>query len=672
MGAIQLFLISILVFSAGALIALVFYRSRTLSGVFGGLFGLAGSLLGIISAYVSLSSGTTPVHSLFQIPGFGTMQLEMDSLSAFLVALISLIGVATSVYSLSASAPSGLIAFLINLFVPCMLIVVTVNNGFYFLIFWELMTLVSFFLVIWETKKNETIQAGFVYMIVAHAGAALIMLAFLLLFQKSGSWAFSSFREVVLSPGMKTLLFGLFFLGFGAKAGMVPLHFWTPGAYAAAPSQASALMAGVMKKTAIYGILRVCVDLLGVTEWWWGVIVLSFGVISIVFGAFYALSERDIKRLLAYSSVENVGIILLGVGVGMVGLASGQPILVVLGFLAALYHTINHAFFKGLLFLGAGSVTEQVGTHDLNRIGGLARRMPWTSLAFLAGAMSVAAIPPLNGLVSEWFTYQALFAASREPLFALRVLSPIFAVLMAFAGAIALMVYIKAYGGIFTGPARSERAGSAREAPLSELVSMGYLVVGCLVLGLGAPMVTPWIADIVAKFTGFHTVYVARSWFIFPASATQAVLSPPIIAIMLIGLLFVPVIVIVSYRGFQAGRRKGVDPWSCGYGYSTRMSITASSFDQPVKISFRSFYWFRTLLDKPFNAISRYSRSTVGSIMKAEPVIEAVVTQPATRLVQKAGKLIQFLQMGDIRIYCLYIILTLVVLLVAVFGGSGL
>jgi hydrogenase-4 component B len=550
--------------------------------------------------------------------------------------------------------------------------VVTVVNGFFFLLVWELMTLTSYFLVIWETEKKESIRTGYIYMLVAHAGAALIMVAFFLLFQQTDSFDFRLWRQAWISPTVKNLAFLLVFIGFGAKAGMVPLHFWTPGAYSAAPNHVSALMSGVMKKTAIYGLLRVSVDLLGVQSWWWGFALLAFGVASTVLGAFYALAEQDIKRLLAYSSVENVGIILMGAGLGMVGLATQLPALVVLGFLAALYHVVNHAFFKGLLFLGAGSVINRVGTPNLNRMGGLARLMPWTALTFLIGAMSVSAIPPFNGFVSEWFTYQTFFSAAQMPLFLMRVFAPLFAVMLALAGAFAVMVYIKAYGGAFTGPARSEAAAEAGEAPIAELASMVYLALGCLILGIGAPLIAPWIANISASFARVPPLIVSNGWQVYPGKMTQAVVSPPLIAVLLLGLVTVPLLVVALYGGRRAGRRNNVEPWACGYGYSLEMSVTAGSFDQPVKDSFRLVYWVRTLVDRPFSYIKGVAQITLGAILRAEPVLEIVVTRPATRLVETAGQWIQGLQMGDIRVYCLYIILTLAIMLIVLFGGSGL
>ena len=672
MDAIQLFMLSMILYLAAALAALMLNRYGSVSRITAGWLGILASFAGVAAAGLALVMATPPEISLFQIAPFGWCTLRIDQLSALMIGLIALIGAATSLYSLSTEQGQGPVGFFTHLFVVSMMVVVTIVNGFYFLLFWELMTLASYFLVIWETEKKESIKTGYIYMLVAHAGAAMIMVAFFVLFQKTDSFDFRLWRQAWVPSGVKNLVFLLVFIGFGAKAGMVPLHFWTPGAYSAAPNHVSALMSGVMKKTAIYGILRICVDLLGVQSWWWGFTLVSFGVISAVFGVFYALAEKDLKRLLAYSSVENVGIILIGIGLGMVGLAVQLPALTVLGFLAALYHVLNHAFFKGLLFLGAGSAIDQAGSADLNRMGGLARRMPVTALTFLIGAMSVSAIPPFNGFVSEWFTYQSFFSAAQMPFIWLRVFAPLFAVMLALAGAFAVIVYVKAYGGAFTGPARSNQAAEAVESPTAVRVSLVYLTLGCLVLGIGAPVIAPWIAGVSASFARVPPLAVSNGWQVFPGTMAQAVVSPPLVMALLIGLLAAPLVVAAVYGGYRAGRRSNVEPWACGYGYSPTMSVAASSFDQPVKVSFQPLYWIRTVVDRPYRAITSLSHRTLGAIVRAEPVVETVVTRPTTRLVETAGQWIQSLQMGDIRVYCLYIIVTLAILLIVLFVGGGL
>lgn len=669
MTSIQFFVLALTLYLVGTLLSL-FASPRTSRGV-AAFFGLIGSLSALLAAILALTEGMPPSLTLFAIQPFGEFTFQMDLLSTLMVALIALVGAATSLYSFSDAPANVSVSFFTDLFMASMLVVVTVTNAFYFLVFWEVMTLASYFLVVWEFDKKESARTGFIYFLVAHIGAALIMVTFFLFFGRAGTFDFAGIRATGLSPAVKDIAFVLAFLGFGAKAGMVPLHFWTPDTYAAAPSHVSALMASVMKKTAVYGILRVCVDLLGGSALWWGFTVLTFGALSTVFGAFYALSEKDIKRLLALSSVENVGIILMGVGLGMIGLALSFPTLAALGFLAALYHMLNHAFFKGLLFLGAGSVIDKTGTRDLNLMGGLSRRMPWTALTFLVGALAVTAIPPLNGFVSEWFTYQALLNAAGSDLFALRVFAPLFAVSLALAGAFAVMVYVKAYGGAFAGPARSEKARFAKDPSAASVVSLVYLALGTIVLGLGAPWIAPRIAVVAADFAKQPLIAVSAGWTMLPGSPLVSVVSTPLVAILLIGLLIVPVIVVAAYGGWRASRRSNVEPWSNGYGYAAVMSVRASSFDQPVKVSFRPLYWVRTLVERPYRAAANFYNVAVESVRRAEPVVESAVTRPTLKLVETAGQWIQTLQMGDIRLYCLYIIITLAILLVVLFGGSG-
>jgi hydrogenase-4 component B len=670
MNAIQLLLLSVGLFSLGAVASLLLYGSSRHARIVSGISGMVASVVGLVSVIMAMASKSVETELAIPLP-FGHFILQMDGLSTLLVGMISLLSFAASLYSIAyleqySNRSLGVLGFFTNLFIAMMLIVVTIGNAFYFLIFWEMMTAASYFLVIFENEKKEVIQAGYLYMLVAHAGGVLIMLSFFIFYVNSSSFDFSAFRQAQLSPTMRSLVFLLAFVGFGAKAGMVPLHIWMPGAYSAAPSHATSLMSSVMKKTAVYGILRVCVDLLGASVLWWGLVVLLFGAISAILGGLFALTERDVKRMLAYSSVENIGIILLGIGTGMVGLATSQPVVTLLGFLAALYHSLNHAFFKGLLFLGAGSLEYGVHTKNLNEMGGLVKRMPWTALTFLTGALAVSAIPPFNGFVSEWFTYQALFSASITQEFVVRIIAPLSAVVLALVGALAAMVFIKAYGGAFTGPARSEIASQAREVPGTMVASMVYLAIGCVALGLGAPVVAPYLTNIAAEIANITSMPVAKGLSVFPMDVNQAILSTPFVALLLLGLLIIPLVVILVYDGYKAGKRMVNDPWTCGYGYSPKMSVSASSFDQPMKATFSNLYVLRSIIQKPINAIATWSGRAREVISHSEPVLENVITRPIMRVVEYLGQQIQALQMGDIRMYCLYIILTLAVLLVLI------
>ncbi len=671
MDAVQLLLLSVLLFGVSAVASLLLNRSGLAARVTSGLIGATASGLGLVAVVQAGLDEPSPLE-ISAPPPFGHFILQMDSLSTLMVGIICGLGLAVSIYSISylAHYPNhnpGVLGFFTNLFMALMLLVVTIANAFYFLIFWEMMTLASYFLVIFESEKKESIQAGYLYMLVAHAGTALMMLSFFIFYVEAGSFDFADFRQSQLSSIARDAAFLCAFFGFGAKAGIVPLHIWLPRAHPAAPSPVSALLSGVMIKTALYGILRLCVDILGVSVLWWGLVVLGAGALSAVLGVFFALAEHDLKRILAYSSVENVGIILMGIGTGMMGLAADLPAVALTGFLAALYHLLNHAFFKGLLFLCAGSLDYRLHTRNLNEMGGLGRVMPWTGLSFLVGALAISAIPPFNGFVSEWLTFQSFFAANGEGDFIVRAALPLSAVILALVGALAVMVAIKMYGGAFTGPAHSERAAQSREVPLPMLAAKLLLAMACIALGLGAPLVAPQLAMVVTDVLNVPDLTVATGVWVYPGNAGTSVLSTPLIAILLFGLLVVPLGLVTVYSGYKAGRRVVDDPWACGYGYSSQMSSSASSFDKPIAVIFSWIYLLRSMTLKPLRVIGGWTKRATSGLTRAEPLVENLIRPPATRAVDYVGNQIQALQMGDIRTYCFYIILTLIILLIVVF-----
>lgn len=671
MDGIQLLLLSVLLYGVGAVLSLLLNNSKQSARYVSGIAGMIASLVGCAAAVLVFAGKPT----MLEMPGiapFGHFTFQLDGLSALMVGMISLLAFASSLFSISyvevyADRSLGVMGFFNNLFIGVMLLVVTVANAFYFLIFWELMTLASYFLVIFEQEKEESVSAGYIYFLIAHAGTALIMLAFFVLYQNAGSFDFIAFRNATLSPTSKSLVFLLAFLGFGAKAGMVPLHFWLPRAHPAAPSHVSALLSGVMIKTGIYGIIRICVDVLGVPFWWWGFMVLVVGIITAVLGIAYALAEHDIKRLLAYCSVESIGIILVGIGAGMVGMATGQPVLALVGLLAALFHTFNHAVFKGLLFLGAGSVIYRVRTNNMDEMGGLVRWMPWTGLTFLIGAISISSIPPLNGFVSEWFIYQSLFIASHTSVAALRVFAPIFFILLAAASTMTGMCWVKAYGATFTGPARSTNAREVKEAPAPMLIGMAILAISCILLGVGSPAVIPYLGRVAASIANVPLAQMVSGVQVFPVDVSQAVLSPPMILLLLGALLVVPLLLVVLYGGFRAGRRRSAEPWACGYGYSSQMAVSASNFAQPMRVAFQALYLLRPLAQVPLDAIALSSKKARGVISDIEPLVERMVSRPTRFVVEYLADHIQKMQMGDIRVYCLYIVLTLAILLIVAF-----
>ena len=431
---------------------------------------------------------------------FLSFAVRMDPLSAFFVLIISLIGMIVSVYSFGylteyfGRASIGALGSLYNGFLACMTLVVMADNAFFFLLAWEGMSLLSYFLVMTEHEKPDVRYAGLFYLIMTHVGTAFVVLTFLVFFNETHSFSFDAFRSAGagLTDIAKTVAFFTALIGFGAKAGIVPLHVWLPYAHPAAPSHISAVMSGVMIKTAIYGLIRVYFDFFGGQfPWWWGVAVLVVGGVSALLGVLYALMEHDIKRLLAFHSVENIGIILLGLGAGMIFQSYGLHALAALGLLAASYHTLNHAVFKALLFLGAGAVVYATHTRNIEEHGGLLRRMPWTGVFFLIGAVSISALPPTNGFVSEWLVFQTLFLSFHLPVVLFKLLLPIAAAVLALTGMLALVCFAKAFGLSFLALPRSSSARDAKEVPVSMRWAMGALACCCVILGVAPMLVVP-------------------------------------------------------------------------------------------------------------------------------------------------------------------------------------
>lgn len=665
MNVQQLFLLSVFLYVAGALGSLAMNRVGKAANYVSAISTFTAAIAGLISTIIVLVRETPIVTELSGFVPFARFTIEMDHLSAFMILVISLLAAATAIFTLTyddqyVGKNAGIFGFLNNSYILSMVLAVASSNAFYFLVFWEIMTLASYFLVVVK-QDEEAIHSGFVYFAVAHAAATAIIISFVVLFLYTGSFSFTDFRSVEISQATKNLVFLLSFIGFGTKAGIVPFHIWLPRTYSSAPSTVSALMS---TKVAIYGLIRVGVDFLGASVWWWGLTVLTIGAISAFLGILYASGENDLNRQLAYSSTENVGIILMGIGVGMIGVASGQPVLGVLGILAGLYHLLNHAVFKGLLFLGTGSIIYRIGTKNMEEMGGLAKQMPWTGFAFLTGALAISAIPPLNGFVSEWFLYQSLFMAGKSDILTFKVLSPLFAVMLALTGALAAMCFVKAYGVTFVGPFRSDRAREAREVPVPMIAGMVILVAGCIVLGLGAPMIAPYIGIVASALLGTNPVWVSDDMMVFPGSNSQAMLSTPLMFLLLIGLVMFSLFIVWIQGGMKAGRRIDSVPWACGYAYSSRMAATANAFVQPLRILFHSIYLLRNALIGLGNKIASYSKQAVDYIDRLELIWENNIYGLLARGMFHLGKRVQVIQVGNVQVYCLYIIITLVVLLI--------
>lgn len=571
---------TLLLFLLGAASGLMLQKQPWLANRLNSGFALLGSLVGVVAAIKALAQDA-PIDGQIWLLG----SVHLDMLAALMLLVITLVGLAVSLYSFAyireyQGKGDVAIGVLMNLFLFAMVGMVLADNALGFLLCYELVTLTTYWLV--KTNPDAAKQSR-LYLVMNHIGMALVLVAFWLLCRDSGSLEFAALREHHLAGGLASLVFLLSFCGFGLRAGFVPLHGWLPVAEPVAPSHISALMSGVMVKLGLFGILRVSIDFLGASQLWWGYMVLIFGACSAVLGVLFALAEHDLKRLLAYHTVENIGIILMGMGIGMIGIANQQPALVVLGLLGALYHLLNHAIFKSLLFMGTGSVMFRLHTRDMDKMGGLAKLMPWTALAFLIGAMAISALPPLNGFVSEWFIYQALLSMTK---LGTSIVAPLAVVMLAVTGAMAVMCFVKVYGICFCGAPRSEKASQAREVPNAMVAGTLLLAAVCLVLGLGAPWIAPFVSGYGQALVSTHLMgqmSVATGATLLPLDSSQAILSPPVIAITLLGLFLIPLLVVAIFKGPKLGRRHAGTPWACGYAYEERMSLTSGGVTHTLR-----------------------------------------------------------------------------------------
>jgi len=594
-----------------------------------------------------------------------------DPLSLFFLFVIFIISLPSAVYSLGylkggySSAKITLAWFLLLIFVLSMAFVVTVSNVLVFLVFWEIMSLVSYFLVVFDTKHEKSIQAGMIYIIMTHIGTAFLIAAFMMLYKYAGSFDFNAIKSACqIMPGQtKNIIFLLLLAGFGTKAGIVPLHIWLPYAHPQAPSHISSIMSGVMIKTAIYGIIRFVIYILGVQSSWWGILLLVLAGITCLVGIIYALMVRDIKRLLAYSSVENIGIILLGVGLAMFFQSMNMPYLAILSMIAGLYHLINHAIFKGLLFLCAGSVYKATGTRDIEKLGGLIKKMPQTAVYFLIGAMGISALPPLNGFVSEWLTLQAFFLGALNIIGGAKVFLVICAAILALTSGLAAACFVKAFGITFLALPRSNYAKDAKEVPLSMKAGMFFLSLLVIVFGLAAVKIIKILALVSSSVTGFDISSMSFSFNNFtlsPQADKHIYLSTPLLALLLIVL---GVAGFVIYRLFGRGKTIIYNTWDCGYyKIGPRNEYTATAFSKPFRIAFSFFllpYRKTQKIRESFYHVKSFAYETYTT-----PVFKRYIYEPLLALIFKTAKSMRKIQLGSIHLYLGYIFITLVLLIV--------
>jgi hydrogenase-4 component B len=665
-----IFLIMVSGYSVGLLTALL-VRPQAPGRVLVATGAAVGAGAGLILGAVSLFSNLPfKVSILGLLPTAGGLALRLDGLSAFFLILIGLGAVPAAIYGVSYSkgfegrVSLRLFGAMFNLFLLSMTLVTMADNVLTFLLMWELMSLTSYFLVITEADEEGTLRAGGWYLAMTHMGLAMIMAAFLLL-MGSGSGSFDELRANApsLSPAVRNTLFILAFLGFGSKAGVIPLHVWLPMAHPAAPSHVSALMSGVMIKMGIYGLLRVGFDLLGGGPAWWGGIVLGAGAVSALLGVLYALMEHDLKRLLAYHSVENIGIILIGIGAGMIFHSYGLMAPAALGYIGGLYHTINHTAFKGLLFLGAGSVLHATHTRNMEEMGGLIKRMPVTALCFLIGSAAISALPPLNGFASEWIVFQVLLGGFNIPQPEVAVVMPIAVGALALTSGLAAACFVKAFGITFLAMPRTKEAEHAHEAPLTMRVGMVMMALACVALGLGPYAVVPVLGRIL---TGLGRLPETRLDFTLGLSLAApngfALISPTLMAAGLLILLgLVPLVMLL----LRVNRKLRVsESWGCGrIGQTPRMEYTATAFAEPLRRIFTELYRPTKELTIDFHPESKYFVQSIEYRSEITPWFEKYLYEPCLRVVRLIATLVRRLQSGSLHAYLFYVIIALVILL---------
>ncbi|OIR03089.1 hydrogenase-4 component B [mine drainage metagenome] len=621
-------------------------------------------------AWVLLANLTLTDRQALGLPWLA-WHVRIDPLSGFFLVLLGTLVAAISLYGPSytrefargkAAQPLPPLGVFTALFVLGMQMLLLADDALLFMISWEMMSLSGYFLVVYQHQHAANRNAAFLYLLLAHVGALVILLSFGVLAAFGGGLTFDLMRAAKLTPLWATIAFACAFAGFGIKAGMVPLHVWLPDAHPAAPSHISAMMSGAMIKMGIYGIVRLSYDLIGDVRWEWGVVMLVIGTASSLLGVLYALMQHDLKRLLAYHSIENIGIILMGLGMSMIFLGTGHKMLGTLGLVAALYHTLNHALFKGLLFLGAGSVLYRTHERDLERMGGLIQRMPVTAFLFLVGSVAISALPPFNGFVSEWLTFQTALQAPALTNGLLRAMIPIAAALLALTGALAAACFVKAFGIAFLGRPRTRRVARAREVPAGMLGGMGLLALLCLLLGVFPTTMIEVMAPITQLLV--HAALpsaAAQGWlWLTPISPQVASYSAPfvlaaIVVVFGLGYLFLK-------RGAAPVRR--ADAWDCGFGQLThRMQYTSTAFSQPIRRVFAGVWKVEEQVD---------SLASAGPIPRVTSLHYSLHTQdwswlrcyvPIGRLVLAAANRIGFIQTGNIHTYLKFSFATLLVFL---------
>jgi hydrogenase-4 component B len=598
------------------------------------------------------------------IPWIGA-RFTIDALAAFFLAVVNLAAAAASLYALGygqhEETPGRVLPFY-PAFLAGMNLVILAADAFSFLFAWEFMSLTSWLLVMTYHHDADNRRAGYIYIVMASFGTLALLLAFGLLAGPGGSYAFADMRGAEAADWHRGLVLGLVLLGAGSKAGLVPLHVWLPLAHPAAPSHVSALMSGAMTKVAIYGFIRIVFDLLGPPVWWWGSVVLVLGSVTAVLGVLYAVMQRDLKRLLAYSTVENVGIIFVGLGLALAFKANGMTAAAALAFTAALLHALNHSLFKSLLFFGAGAVLGSTGARDIEKLGGLIHRMPWTAFVFLGGCVAISALPPLNGFVSEWLVFQAVLLSPDLAEWGLKLLVPAAGAMLALGAALSAACFVRAYGITFLGRPRSSAATDALETDVFSLTAMSILLGLCLLVGILPGFAIDALGPVAQDLVGQHMPQQASlPWLsIVPVAESRSSYN---------GLLVFAFIAISALLAAEAIHRfasravRRAPAWDCGYpDPRPATQYTADSFAQPLRRVFAGVFQARERVEMPPPGDERPARIEI----RLRDLVWDLIYAPIEGWVGFASERMNALQFLTIRQYLSLVFGALVGLLLVV------
>jgi len=631
--------------------------------IYGVTLAVSGIALGTAVSALLGSFGVVETLTLpLGLPWIG-VHFRLDALSSFFLIVVDLGAATASLYGLGhgrSEKDTARILPFFPAFLAGMNLVVLADDAFSFLLSWEFMSLTSWALVMAHHKQRDNVRAGLVYLVMASFGTLALLLAFGLLAGPGGAYDFAAMRVAEHSTTLQALTLALVLLGAGSKAGIVPLHVWLPLAHPAAPSHVSALMSGVMTKVAVYGFIRIVFDLVGQPSWWASMAVLALGGVTAVLGVLYALMQHDLKRLLAYHTVENIGIIFIGLGLALAFQANGMVWAAALSLTAALFHVLNHSLFKGLLFFGAGAVLNATGERDMEHLGGLIHRMPYTSFAFLVGCVAISALPPLNGFVSEWLTFQAVLQSPHLPQWGLKIMVPAVGSLLALSAALAAACFVKAFGVTFLGRQRSPAAERAEEAGLAPLGAMFLLAALCLFAGILPGYIMDSLSPVTLSLLGGRIpVQASLAWLsIVPIAESHSSYNG--ILILCFIALSASLAVYVIHR-FASHKLRRAPAWDCGFPDSSPATqYTAGSFAQPIRRVFGSLvFQAREKVDMPAPGDIRPARLE----LELRDLIWEFIYAPINSGVNYAADRLNRLQFQTIRRYLSLVFFTLVILL---------